>query len=673
MTRTTTCTRLRNLALSALAISSALVGACDVTAQSALPLLPSDTVLRLAVDPARNVGQPFVVLLDEGVVQLEPDGRTRQRNRRVVQVLDENAARSLAEQSFGYAKSHQRFTLEWVRVLRTTGVVVSNKPAQEQEGDVPAAMSNPVYQDQRVRRVSLAGVAAGTIVDIAYSLEELAPSRTGDFLFRWALNGAVPVRRSHFTLDVPEAYLPHIVERNLTVQRRDDISGGRRRLTWTTSDQQGIRAEPFASDSNGLLQTITVAPRGTWTDIARWYDGLAKSRYALSALSAQRIDSIVRARGARTRADTIRAVHKFIAQDIRYLSVALGTGGYQPRAADEVLATAFGDCKDKATLFIAALRRYRIEANPVLLSLNSRPDPSVTSVYQFNHAIAAVREGRDWTYVDLTADYVPYGEIPESYQGSFGVVVAADASAERITFPLRPTDRNLSSLKLAMRIDADGRTTGNVVEQSEGAASYLLRQALAAPLDSAKRAGYARALLQRLFGPEAPAGAMADSLTAFDGRDLSAVPRLSYSIAANAPWRSVGSAKLLAVPQVVRGPARQFRTALRELESQGRRQLPIDASRILPSSTTVTEWTVTLPAGWTAELPANVSATSFFGSYSSTWSQTGRLVRVVRRLQGQRGVYGPERIAEVLVWLRTVGADDQDFLTVKPSAAPSSP
>jgi hypothetical protein len=67
-----------------------------------------------------------------------------------------------------------------------------------------------------------------------------------------------------------------------------------------------------------------------------------------------------------------------------------------------------------------------------------------------------------------------------------------------------------------------------------------------------------------------------------------------------------------------------------------------------------------------------VSATSLFGRDRSTWTQSGRELRQVRRLPGQRAMFGPERIAEVLVWRRTVGADDQDFLTVKPAVAPYS-
>ena len=663
---------LRILALSALLCVGGRASWAQVAlpSSSPLPLLPSDSVLRLAVDPARAAGQPFVVLLQESGFRLESDGRWQQRNRRAVQVIDENAARGLSEQAFAFASSHQTLTIEWVRVLRTTGVVIGDKPAQMQDADVPAAMANPIYQDQRVRRLSLAGVTAGTVVDIAWTVTESAPPRRGDFLFRAGLNGLVPFRRSYIELDVPEGYAPTIVERNLTVQRREAIANGRRRYTWTASDQPGVSGEPFAADSNGVVQTITVGPRGTWTEIAGWYHGLSKNRYVLSATAATRMDSIVRASGARTRPDTIRALHRFVAQDIRYLSVALGAGSYQPRMPDEVLSTSLGDCKDKTTLFVAALRRYRIAANTVLLSLSQRPDANVPTVFQFNHAIAAVRDGAGWSYTDLTAESIPFGELPDAYQGSFAIIVADDGTAQQVTLPVRPTERNMSTLQLTMQLSANGSTVGRAVERAEGSPTYGLRLGLTGPLDSVGRAAFSRSLTERIFGVEHAGNPRVDSLMVFNGRDLSAPARVAYAVSADELLRTIGTSKVLAVPSVIRGPARSFRTALRELEARGPRQLPIDASRILSPIVSITEWLVILPPGWTVDLPANVSATSFFGSYSSAWSQNGRELRNVRRLQGQRGIFGPERLVEVLVWLRTVGADDQDFLTVKPSMAP---
>jgi hypothetical protein len=40
----------------------------------------------------------------------------------------------------------------------------------------------------------------------------------------------------------------------------------------------------------------------------------------------------------------------------------------------------------------------------------------VPTVFQFNHAIAAVRDGAGWVYTDLTAESIPYGELPDAYQ-----------------------------------------------------------------------------------------------------------------------------------------------------------------------------------------------------------------------------------------------------------------
>ena len=329
-----------------------------------MPAAPSDSIVRLAVDPAQQRGRPFLLLLDEGVNRVEADGRTVRRTRQVYQILDQSVVRGLSERAFTYAKSHQTLTIDWIRVLKPGGEVLSNKPAQEQESDVAAQMSNPVYQEQRVRRVSLAGVAVGTILDIQFTLEERAPPRAGDFLFGWSVNNQYPIARSRFTIDVPEGYTPRIVERNLTFRRTESVAGGRRTYTWAANDVAPYRTEPFAADSNGVAMFVGITSPGTWNDIARWYDGLARDRYALTPVVAQRIDSLVRASGARTRLDTIRAIHRWVAQDVRYVSVSLGIGGYQPRTPAEVLAAGFGDCKDKATLFVAALRRYRIAGQP---------------------------------------------------------------------------------------------------------------------------------------------------------------------------------------------------------------------------------------------------------------------------------------------------------------------
>ena len=156
----------------------------------------------------------------------------------------------------------------------------------------------------------------------------------------------------------------------------------------------------------------------------------------------------------------------------------------------------------------------------------------------------------------------------------------------------------------------------------------------------------------------------------FDGKNLSAPTTMTYLIRAENAMKAVGDLRLFSMNAGFRGPARTFKNLARELESRPARQFPIDAAQVLGQLETVTDLTITLPVGWQADLPKNVTATSFFGRYESVWTQTGRDVRLVRRITGDRGIFPPQRISEIIVWLKTVGADDYEFLSLRPAPVP---
>jgi len=126
------------------------------------PSVKNDTIYRLAVKPAEHPDEAYVYLLDDGVIRLEADGRGTRTYRQVVQILTREAAEQWGEQSFSYVSGRERLTLNWVRVVRPSGEVISAKPSHEQETVAPVAQEAPVYSDVRVRRISIGGIAPGT-------------------------------------------------------------------------------------------------------------------------------------------------------------------------------------------------------------------------------------------------------------------------------------------------------------------------------------------------------------------------------------------------------------------------------------------------------------------------------------------------------------------------------
>jgi hypothetical protein len=353
-----------------------------------------------------------------------------------------------------------------------------------------------------------------------------------------------------------------------------------------------------------------------------------------------------------------------VAQDIRYVSIDLGIGGYQPRMPADVVATGYGDCKDKATLFIAAVRALGYRANPVLLNSGGRVDPALPSLSQFNHAVAVIERPQGRVYVDLTADLVPYGELPASDQGQFGLIVYADGTVEPVTLPETAPRENLSETRIHGVLSPDGYISASYQELGRGAIQYGLRTLFVGQLDAERRKDFALSIAAKLFP-----GATADSLQIFDGRDLTAEPRVALQIVHGAAARSTADGRtfILSLPfPSMRGMA----DAATALESRSPRRFPIDAAKVIGPLATVSQLTLTLPVGWRAQLPRDVSALSKWGVYKASYRQEGQTLLISRTLEGARGIYPPAELSDLAAWLRAVAQDDVSYIVL--DSAPST-
>ncbi len=642
-------------------IPGALIAASALTAQ-AKPSVASDSIIKVALDSARGGDRAFVILLEDAVVRLDSAGRGTRTYRNVVQVLQPAGVAQVAERRFSWQPSRQDLTVDWVRVLRRDGTVVSDAPATDQSADATAAMQNPIYTDGRTRRLSLAGVAPGTIIDVQFTIVEKEPWRAGDFFVERVFSPSIPTRAIRLQLETPATYVPRIVEENLTFRRVETVQNSTRRYVWSIVSPPLVRPEPFAADSNGVLMRVQVGAPDSWADVTRWYNALATPSYTVPANAAATLDSVVAS--ATSRRDTLEQLHRYIAQDVRYVSVSLGLGGYQPRAPLDVITAGYGDCKDKATLFVAAARRWGIDARQVLPHLNGVRTAAPVSIARFNHAIAAVREADGtYTFTDLTARYIPYGNLPQSYRGSFGVVVQPDGGADTVRFPQLPASENGFRVSMNGTLAPDGMMTLRVSDEQLGDAAWALRGGFATPLDSTRRAAF----LRNVANASLP-DATGDSLVAFDGGDFSEPVRVQYTLRGGRGARSAGPVWLLQLPRQYRNMVSVSSNLARELAAQPRRQFPIDAARILGLRTMEFEMRVTLPDGWTAQLPSPVQVSSFFGRYESRYAQQGnQLVLYRRTVGGPTGVHAPERIAEVIAWMQAVSRDDHEYIALTPA------
>jgi Domain of Unknown Function with PDB structure (DUF3857) len=608
-----------------------------------------DSIYRLAVDSAMYPAQSTVVLLHECVIRMEGYRPTRTW-RTVTQVLREPGVAPQQERQIAYNPVYDQVTINWIRVVRPDGTVISAKPSQVEEGTVERARGAP--DNRRVIRASLSGVAPGTIVDVSWTDAQRVPAR--NFYQVWRVTEGTAVRRSRLTVDVPDYLTLRFVEHNLNFPRRETQVGHRLVYEWVTADVPWVTPEAYAppADSNDQGMVVTVATPDTWLNVGQWYAGYVKGSFRATSRLRDTVARVV-AR-ATTHDDSIKAVHRWVAQDVRSVSQSFGVGGYRPRSPDEVMATGVGDSRDKVALLIAALGVIGVDAYPALIDVRGETEPDLPSMTTFTRELAAIRRPSSYEFVDPTSDLTPLGDLPFEDEGQFALVVHPDGQTEEITTPRTPIAASETDLRIAGVLDSSGTFRGHVELRARGTGALALRETIRFGMDSAARAELLREGANAQF-PDATG----DSLVTSDARDLDAEPAISFAMQVHTT-RPSRTTDILALED----PSVAAAAAADALQAHLPRRMPIDAARVVDPLTAIREIRMTLPPGWRARLPEPVTATSAFGSYESTYQQVGRDLIITRRTTGARGIVSKDHIAELIAWCRAMARDRVPFVAI---------
>jgi hypothetical protein len=155
---------------------------------------------------------------------------------------------------------------------------------------------------------------------------------------------------------------------------------------------------------------------------------------------------------ARTRRDTIRVLHEFIRDSIRYISLNEKGHSIFPHRPKLVLKNRYGDCKDRAFLLTAWGKQFNIDVDMVLLSV-AKPSWSTYSIHPalYDHVICRIADPAGDLFVDPTSKYTEFGNLPESDVGSRALVLDSLIAADILIPPMN----EMPSLDLTVVADID--------------------------------------------------------------------------------------------------------------------------------------------------------------------------------------------------------------------------
>jgi hypothetical protein len=446
-----------------------------------------------------------IVLRDEGTMEIIGSGELRTsifERHRIIKVLSA-AGQRYANVVIQYGTGTDVDNIQ-ARTIAPDGTIT---PVEERDiFDVSLYPNYIFFSDQRARLFTFPAVENGSVLEYRYRLRMAGHM----FWHSWSFQDRAPTLISRFTLMSPAEYpvTAKLYGISIVPQGAKMPAGFKQSTIWEARDIPPLPVEFGMPAEREVEARLAIAPLGfgTWDDVAKWYDDLAHPRESIGP----RIKALVArlTSGATDDRAKLRRIFEWVQQQVRYMAVEIGIGGFQPHAAEEVCTKQYGDCKDMTTLLCSMAQQAGIDVRQVLVSTwqNGIPDTTFCSPLQFNHAIAFAPSIDGGLWMDATEKWCRFGELPWYDQGLPVLLVEGNGTGSIITTPRVPSAGNRSADQWDVRLDSTGGAIVQGISLFAGSQAVELRNDISDVNPSDRRRWVESYLARRC------PGAMLDSL-----------------------------------------------------------------------------------------------------------------------------------------------------------------
>lgn len=281
--------------------------------------------------------------------------------------------------------------------------------------------------------------------------------------------GYIPVDRAELTITMPE-----------NVKISFQLFGGDTSLVYTSRVKKGklvtyqwsshqpkvmtrdfmapglryFRPHLIAQIASCSGKTDTTHYIGTREELYRWLDQkVGHLNQTISPEIIQMTDSVIQ--GITEPKEKVRAIYKWVQNNIKYIAIEDGENGFVPREALLVLKRRYGDCKDKSSLLTAMIRATGEKAS--LASVGTRELPYKCSEFPTiacaNHMVAVWWNNDKPMILDGTTRHHKLEDIPAAIQGKECIIGMGNGQYQLYEIPVSEAIYNIQIDTVQLSID----------------------------------------------------------------------------------------------------------------------------------------------------------------------------------------------------------------------------
>jgi hypothetical protein len=234
---------------------------------------------------------------------------------------------------------------------------------------------------------------------------------------------------------------------------------------WKVSNLKAIKLEEGAEQWRVLPQIYFAADLfefygtqgdfSTWKSFGKWQQTLNTDVSSLTPAREEEIrkmtDSI------KTEKGKAKFLYNYMQQNMRYVSVQLGIGGFKPFPATFVDQKKYGDCKALSNYMSAMLKAVNIQSYYAIINAGPNEEPADLSFpnNRFNHVILCVPFKGDTTWLECTSSTQPFGKLG-TFTENRAALIVTEEGGKLVNTPRSTMQDNLFNSEVHLQLGADG-------------------------------------------------------------------------------------------------------------------------------------------------------------------------------------------------------------------------
>ena len=432
-----------------------------------------------------NEGADTAMLLDDMVTQVNSDGSTVNVVTSVLHVLNKSGRDKMTRFSM---PGKGRF-----RILQAYSINPKGKRLEA--------------SSIRGRVIRFRKMEIGSTVVIQYR-NDAPPNKylAKYFTTQWWFQGYdVQFVNSRYIMWMPENMKLLEFSRG-DILREERKEGAFKRISWKAGDTPVLTYEQRSPNLSEFAWMLSISTVPSWDLFYKWEEALLQNVFRESPEIVQLGRELFK--GADTPLEKLYRIQKYLISEIRYQrDYEHSIAGVKPHAAPVILARQYGDCKDKAVLFITLARLGGLDAQYALVrSRNIGQIKREVPMQQFNHAIVyiPVQPGlENGRFFDPTVDALDVDLLRQDNQGTWAFVLDLRGGYKWRQIPFHSPEKDYVKKKITMNLLKNGNCLAEILITAKGRIGAVIRRA-------ARNREKITQLMQRIANQLVPGAKMKD-------------------------------------------------------------------------------------------------------------------------------------------------------------------